>query len=133
MSRPPARAARAAALRRARSARGAAAHRAGHAAEAWAAAWLMLHGWRVLGFRLKTPGAEIDVLARRGGVLAAVEVKRRATLEQALAAVRPGQAERLRRAAADLAARRADLAHLAVRVDLLAMAPGRWPRRIAGL
>ena len=121
------------ALKAARGVRGAAARRSGRGAEVLAAAWLMLHGWRVLGFRLKTPRAEIDLLVRRGRVLAAVEVKRRATLEQALDALRPAQAQRLRAAVADLAARRPDLAGLEVRVDLLALAPGRRPRRVVDL
>lgn len=124
---------RRAALRAARGVRGAAARRSGRGAEVLAAAWLMLHGWRVLGFRLRTPRAEIDLLVRRGRVLAAVEVKRRATMEQALDALRPAQADRLRAAVGDLAARRADLAGLEVRVDLLALAPARWPRRMVNL
>ena len=124
---------RRAALRAARGVRGTAARRSGRGAEVLAAAWLMLHGWRVLGFRLRTPRAEIDLLVRRGSVLAAVEVKRRATMEQALDALRPAQAARLRAAVAELAAGRADLAGLEARVDLLALAPGRRPRRIVNL
>lgn len=113
-----------------RAVRGAAARRSGHAAEVWAALWLMLHGWRIVGFRLKTPRAEIDLLARRGDVLAAVEVKRRATLDAALEALRPAQADRLRAAVADLAARRPAFRGLSVRLDLLALAPGRRPRHV---
>ncbi len=95
--------------------------------------WLWLHGWRILGYRLKTPAAEIDILARRGAVLAVVEVKARPTLEAALAALTPVQAERLRRAGTELAARRPDLAGLAVRLDLIAVAPGRAPRHVPGV
>ena len=40
----------------------------------------MAKGYRILGFRLKTPPGEIDLLAQRGRTLAVVEVKRRATL-----------------------------------------------------
>lgn len=116
-----------------RRARGGAARDAGRTAEVVAALWLMLHGWRILGFRLKTPAAEIDILARRGGVLAVVEVKARPTMELALAAVSPLQAERLRRAGADFAARRRDLSSLAVRLDMVALAPGRLPRHISNL
>ena len=65
------------ALRRARGAKG---RRDGRAAEWLAALWLMARGWRVLAMRLKTPHAEIDLLVRRGGVLAVVEVKRRPTM-----------------------------------------------------
>ena len=114
-------------MSQARQARGTAARLAGRRAEIWAAAWLMLKGYRILGFRLKTPQAEIDLLALRGKVLAVVEVKQRASLLAALEAVSPDQRARLRRAAATLAARRPALQHTSVRLDLMAMAPGRWP------
>ena len=110
-----------------RQARGGAAFRGGHAAEWIAAAWLMAKGYRILGFRLRTPQGEIDLLAQRGGVLAVVEVKHRASLEAALEAVTQTQRERLRRAGRAIAARRPSLQNLAVRLDLIALAPGRWP------
>jgi putative endonuclease len=90
----------------------------------------MLKGYRILGFRLRTPQAEIDLLALRGDVVAVVEVKRRRTLEEALDAVTPRQRERLLTAARTIAARRPDLAEAGVRLDLMALAPGRWPRHI---
>ena len=112
----------------ARRARGAAARLSGRRGEAVAALWLMLKGYRILGFRLKTPQAEIDLLAIRGRVLAVVEVKRRRSLLEALEAVPFEQRDRLRRAGATLAARRPALAGAAVRLDLIALAPGRLPR-----
>lgn len=90
----------------------------------------MLKGWRVLGVRLRTPQGEIDVLARRGGVLAVIEVKRRRTLDEAMAAVSPQQRARLRAAGQALAAKRPGLQDLAVRLDLVALAPGGWPRHL---
>ncbi|WP_293675945.1 YraN family protein [uncultured Phenylobacterium sp.] len=110
--------------------RGATARLSGRRSEAWAAAWLMAKGYRILGFRLKTPQAEIDLLAKKGDVLAVVEVKSRADIEAALEAVTYDQRERLRRAGVTLAARRRGLASCAVRLDLLALAPGRLPRHI---
>ena len=114
----------------ARSARGAAARLSGRRGEVIAAIWLMAKGYRILGFRLKTPQAEIDLLAMRGGVLAVVEVKRRTSLLAALETVTFDQRERLRRAAANLAARRPGLQGAAVRLDLMALAPGKLPRHI---
>ena len=114
----------------ARAERGAAARLSGRRAEVWAAAWLMAKGYRILGFRLKTPQAEIDLLAKRGAVLAVVEVKSRTTLEAALETVTFDQRDRLRRAGAQLAANRPGLSACAVRLDLLALAPGRRPRHI---
>jgi len=80
-----------------RSARGAAARLAGHRREIVAALWLMLKGYRILGFRLRTPQGEIDLLAQKGRTLAVVEVKSRVTLEEALGCVTHAQRERLRR------------------------------------
>ena len=67
----------------------------GHASEWIAALWLMLKGYQILGFRLKSRAGEIDILARRGLVRAVVKVKRRATLDAALAAVTDEQHLRL--------------------------------------
>ena len=111
-----------------RQARGAAARLAGRRSEVLAAIWLMLKGYRILGFRLKTPQGEIDLLALRGQVLAVVEVKRRRTLLEAMEAVGVDQRQRLRRAGATLASRRPRLQNIAVRLDLVALAPGRLPR-----
>jgi putative endonuclease len=113
-----------------RSARGAAARLSGRRSEVVAAIWLMAKGYRILGFRLKTPQAEIDLLATRGKVLAVVEVKRRATLLAALETVTFDQRQRLRKAGANLAARRSGLKDAAVRLDLMALAPGKLPRHI---
>ena len=92
----------------------------------------MIKGYRLLGFRLRTPLGEIDLLAQRGGVIAVVEVKRRASIEDALEAVTPLQRDRLTRAARSLVARRPALAGAAIRLDLIALAPGRLPRHIRG-
>jgi putative endonuclease len=112
-----------------KQAAGARARRTGRASEIVAAFWLMAKGWRVLGMNLKTHGVEIDLLARRGCVLAVVEVKARATLDAALAAVSPDQQARLYRAGLALAARPQSRG-LSVRLDLVALAPGRLPRHI---
>jgi putative endonuclease len=113
-----------------RIARGAAARLSGRRSEVWAAVLLMAKGYRILGFRLKTPQAEIDLLAKRGDVLAVVEVKSRTSLETALETVTFDQRERLRRAGAQLAANRPGLKGCGVRLDLVALAPGRLPRHI---
>lgn len=114
----------------ARQVRGATARKLGRRAEVLAALWLMAKGYRILGFRLATPLGEIDLLAQRGGVLAVVEVKQRATIEDALDAVTPTQRDRLRRAAAHLSAHRAGLRALNTRLDLIALSPGRIPRHL---
>jgi putative endonuclease len=113
-----------------RSARGRQARRSGRRSEWLCALWLMAKGYRLLGFRLRTGGAEIDLLAAKDGVVAVVEVKRRRTLAEALEAVSWRQRRRLAGAARSIAGRRPDLAGAPVRVDLIALAPGRLPRHI---
>ncbi|HEY3797427.1 MAG TPA: YraN family protein [Caulobacteraceae bacterium] len=103
---------------------------AGRRGEVVAALWLMAKGYRILGFRLKTPQGEIDLLAQKGRTLAVVEVKRRGTVDTALEAVTHHQRERLRRAGEAFAARRRDLKDAAIRLDLMALAPGRLPCHI---
>lgn len=103
-------------------------------AETIAALYLRLTGWRILARRRQLPMIEIDIVARRGGVLAIVEVKYRPTLDQALSVLAPYSAERLARAARQLAAEHAgrDIM-VAARVDLIALAPGHFPRHIQGI
>jgi len=62
----------------------AAAERRGRWGECAAAWWLRLHGWRIVGERVRTRGGEIDLIARRARTLAFVEVKTRGN-EAALA------------------------------------------------
>ena len=111
------------------------AERRGRRAETLAALWLQARGWRIVSRRRQLPMIEIDIVARRGHVLAVVEVKHRPTMEAALAALRPEAATRLKRAAAQLAAEAARPGRPApsARVDLIALAPGRWPRHITGV
>ncbi len=114
----------------ARIARGTASRQSGRRAEIAAALWLMAKGYRILGFRLRTRQAEIDLLALRGKVLAVVEVKRRTSLLAALETVTADQRDRLRRAGLALAAGRPQLCNCSVRLDLIALAPGKLPRHI---
>ena len=107
------------------------AERRGRRAERLAALLLVMKGWRIVARRRQLPMIEVDIVARRGAVLAVVEVKQRRTLEAAIAAVTPAAAARLRAAARQIAAELD--ADLVARVDLIALAPGRWPRHIAGV
>lgn len=92
----------------------------------------MLKGYQILAFRHRTRAGEIDILARRGPVLAVVEVKRRPTLDLALSAVLPDQIARL--TAAGEAARRhkPGLRGLRLRIDTMALCPGRFPVHVRG-
>ena len=75
------------------------AHRLGHAAE-WRAVWrLRLAGYSILARRYKTKLGEIDIVARRGGVLAFVEVKARTRITTPADALASRQFGRVARAA----------------------------------
>ncbi|NCC22201.1 MAG: YraN family protein [Alphaproteobacteria bacterium] len=76
------------------------AYRLGFAAEWLAAAILTLKGYRVLAMRYKTPVGEVDLIARKGPVIAFVEVKVRADLSSALYSIHRRNRERVMRAAA---------------------------------
>jgi len=93
---------------------------------------LRLVGYRILARDYRTPMGEIDVIARRGNILAAVEVKARGDLRLAAEAVTPRQRRRIRRALDHFLTHNPPLAALAVRFDLMLVAPGAWPRHIAG-
>ncbi|WP_026785039.1 YraN family protein [Pleomorphomonas koreensis] len=109
--------------RRAREARG----RVAEAMAAWA---LRLKGYRILAARYRTPLGEIDLVARRGGVVAFVEVKARATLDAGLEAVDAGGWRRIEAAADLYLARHPQLAGLTLRFDLMVISPRRWPRHV---
>ncbi|MDY6923950.1 MAG: YraN family protein [Pseudomonadota bacterium] len=116
-----------------RVALGSLSHRLGHRSEWIAAALLMSRGYQVLGFRLKTRAGEIDILARRGRTMAVVEVKRRATLELALGALSAKQYDRLLAAGRAVLRQRPSLAGHLLRIDMVALAPGRLPRHRRGV
>ncbi|TAN49309.1 MAG: YraN family protein [Rhodospirillales bacterium] len=87
-----------------------------------AAVWILrLKGWRILERRFVTgrgSGAgEVDIIARRGRLVAFIEVKARADRDQAAEAIRPRQQERINRAAEAYLARHPELAALDVRFD----------------
>ncbi|MCG8648370.1 MAG: YraN family protein [Pirellulales bacterium] len=102
----------------------------GRKAERRAAFWLRLKGYRSLGARVRTPFGEIDLVARRGNVIAFIEVKARTSERDALQAVTPRQRQRIQSAALWWQARQPDLAGNSMRFDIVAVMPGRLPRHI---
>ena len=104
--------------------------RDGLRAETIAAWWLRLKGYRVLAQRFKVPAGEIDLLVRRGGVLAAVEVKERIELAAAAESLGPRQRRRIARAAEAFLQRNPALAPCDLRFDVVLIAPGRRPRHL---
>ncbi|MCW1428426.1 YraN family protein [Novosphingobium sp. JCM 18896] len=105
------------------------AERRGRRSEVLAAWYLRLKGWRILARRVKTPRGEVDLVARRGCVVAFVEVKWRSTAVELDRAI---DHYRLRRvaAAAEAIAPRYVRGGDDMRIDVLLLAPGRFPRHI---
>lgn len=102
----------------------------GRRAERLAAWWLRLKGYRVLEQGFRSPAGEIDLIAKRGGTLIIVEVKRRARLAEAGEAVRRRQQRRIIHAAQAYLQRRPELAGLQLRFDALLLVPRRLPHHI---
>lgn len=106
------------------------AQKRGLRAERIAAWWLRLKGYRIVGHDLRTPAGQVDLLVRRGRVLAVVEVKQRDDLRTALESVTARQQARLTGAAGALLARYPALAGLDLRFDAVLIVPGRRPRHL---
>ena len=107
----------------------AAAEARGRKAERRAAWWLRLHGWHILGERLRVPVGEVDLVARRGRIVAFIEVKwrdRAADLDLAI------DQYRLRRvaAAAEMLRPRFAGPRDDIRIDVMLLAPRRLPRHL---
>ncbi len=94
-----------------------------------AAWWLRLKGWRILGERVKTPLGEIDLVARKGNLIAFIEVKTRATGKELDTAI---DEYRLRRVAAATSALAATYMKPGddIRIDVILIAPRQWPQWI---
>jgi len=102
---------------------------AGRRAERLAGWWLRLKGWQVLDRRVRTPAGEVDLVARRGNLVAFVEVKTRATAAELDWAIDQRRLSRVAAAAELLMPRYAGPGD-DIRVDVLLLAPGTRPRHI---
>lgn len=100
--------------------------RIGETAAAW---WLRLKGWQILARRVRTPSGEVDLIARRPGLVAFVEVKARKTGAELDHAIDERRLARVAAAAEYLAARYAEPGD-DIRIDVILLAPGRALRHI---
>ena len=107
-----------------------AAFRTGLSAEARAAAYLMAKGYRILAKRFRTPHGEIDIVAKRRNLLAFVEVKARATLDDAAFALTPRQQARIIDAAQAWLMAHPEHAEFDLRFDAILIAPRHLPRHL---
>jgi putative endonuclease len=102
----------------------------GISAESRAAAWLIAHGYRILARRFKSPMGEIDIVAARRYTLIFVEVKARATLDEAALSITERQKQRIAMAAEIWLANNPVPAIRDMRFDVILVAPGKLPRHI---
>jgi putative endonuclease len=107
-----------------------AAFRTGLSAESRAAAYLMAKGYRILAKRFRTPQGEIDLVARKRNLVAFVEVKARASLDDAAYAVTPRQQARIIAAAQAWLVTHPEHAEFELRFDAMLIAPRRLPRHL---
>lgn len=102
---------------------------AGRRGERIAAWWLRLKGWSILDRRVRTPAGEVDIVARRGSLIAFVEVKTRRTAAELDFAIDERRLARVAAAAEVLMPRYAGPDD-DIRVDVILLAPGNRPRHI---
>jgi putative endonuclease len=104
----------------------------GRRAERFAATWLRLKGWKILGQRVRTAAGEIDLVARRSGLVAFIEVKSRATAAELDHAIDDYRLRRVAAAAEILAPRYAQDGD-DVRIDVILLAPRSLPRHLVNV
>jgi putative endonuclease len=90
----------------------------------------MAKGYRILAKRFRTPVGEIDLVVRRRNLLVFVEVKARATLDEAAYAVTPRQQRRIIDAAQTWLMAHPEHAEFDLRFDAMLIAPRHLPRHL---
>ncbi len=107
-----------------------AAFQTGLSAESRASVYLIAKGYRILARRYRTPYGEIDIVARRRNLLAFIEVKARANLDDAAYSVTPQQQQRIVAAAQAWLMNQPDYANFDMRFDVVLIAPKHLPRHL---
>ena len=106
-----------------------AAETSGRNGERRAAWWLWLRGWKILDRRVRTPAGEVDLVARKGNLVAFVEVKTRKTSAELDFAIDERRLSRVAAAAEYLMPKYATNGE-DIRVDVILIAPRTLPRHI---
>lgn len=97
------------------------------------AAWaLRAKGYRIVDRNFRCPFGEIDVVARKGDLIAFVEVKARPTLSAAVDAVSYRAQRRISKSGEAWIGRQRDWEKLSWRFDIVAVLPRRWPVHLPG-
>jgi putative endonuclease len=107
-----------------------ASHRFGLQAETLAALYLQMKFYRILARRYRVQGGEVDIIERRGDVIAFVEVKARGDMDAALTAITPQKKRRFSKADAHWLTRNPWAATQTLRTDAIFIARRQWPHHI---
>lgn len=99
-------------------------------AERWSSIWLQLKGYHIRERRYKTHVGEIDLIAQRGSLLIAVEVKARPTLREGLESITAKQQQRIQRSMELYLARHEKLHGSDLRFDVVVIKPWSWPKHL---
>ena len=108
------------------------AEKRGRQAERIAGWWLRLKGWSILDRRVRTRAGEIDLVARRAGIVAFVEVKARASDADLDLAIDERRLARVAAAAESVAHRYLQPGD-DMQIDVILLAPGRVPRHLSNV
>jgi putative endonuclease len=104
----------------------------GRKGEAYAALWLRMKGWRILAERVRTPAGEVDLVAKRGNLVAFIEVKTRATDAELDHAIDDYRLRRVAAAAEILAPKYATNGE-DICIDVILIAPRSLPRHLVNV
>ncbi|MEM7700601.1 MAG: YraN family protein [Pseudomonadota bacterium] len=102
----------------------------GREGEDEAAAWLEQQGWEILAKRVKTKLGEIDLIARQEGLVAFIEVKWRRRAADLATAIDERRLARVA-AAVEVVCHEYTEPGEDMRIDVILLAPGSFPRHIA--
>lgn len=102
----------------------------GRRAELRAEILLRLKGYQILARRFKSGQGEIDLIAKRGAVIAFIEVKFRADADAAIESVGERQRRRILNAASAFIARHPKYAAITSRFDIMVVTKALVPRHL---
>ena len=105
-------------------------HHTGLATEKICRLALRLKFYRILAEPYKTPMGEIDIIAARGNMVVAIEVKARATRSEATAVISEQQCARITHALQDFVMRNPRFSRTDPHFDVMLSTPRRWPQHI---
>ena len=108
------------------------AFRRGIIAEYWAAAYLVMKGYRIQAMRFRAKSGEIDIIARKKELIVFVEVKARRNEDDARFAVGRKSQLRIYSASRIWIAKQKDASGLSWRYDIIAVVPWRMPVHYEG-